>query len=109
VRTPQPAEGVTYAHKIEKAEAAIDWAQPASVIERRIRAFDPFPGATAVLAGETVKLWRTRVVALGGPPGEIVARDADGFSVACGEGALQVLELQRPGGKRIPAGQFLQR
>ena len=109
VRTPQPAEGVTYAHKIEKTEAAIDWAQPAGLIERRIRAFDPFPGATATLGGEVVKLWRARVVQLTGAPGEIVARDADGFSVACGENALQILELQRPGGRRIPAGQFQQR
>ena len=109
VRTPQPAEGVTYAHKIEKAEAAIDWALPATLIERRIRAFDPFPGTTAMLAGETVKLWCARVVPLAGKPGEIVARDAEGFSVACGEDALHVLELQRPGGKRIPAGRFAQR
>jgi methionyl-tRNA formyltransferase len=57
-RTPQPAEGITYAHKIDKAEAAIDWAQPAAVIERRVRAFDPFPGASFSLDGEVVKLWR---------------------------------------------------
>ena len=57
---PQPAEGVTYAHKIEKAEAAVDWSQPADAIERRIRAFDPFPGATRALGGEALKLWRAR-------------------------------------------------
>ena len=69
VRTPQPAEGVTYAHKVEKPEAAIDWAQPAEVIERRVRAFDPFPGAQLSLDGETLKLLEGRVRPdLGGRP-----------------------------------------
>jgi methionyl-tRNA formyltransferase len=107
----QPETGVTYAHKIDKAEAAIDWRAPAAVIERRLRAFDPFPGCTAVLAGETVKLWRGRVV-----PGEPGAEpgcwlpQADGSLVtACGEDALQWLVLQLPGGRRIDAAEWRRR
>ncbi len=107
----QPEQGVTYAHKIEKAEAAVDWAQPATVIERRIRAFDPFPGATARIADETIKLWRARAVTHGrgtAAPGTVVALDANGISVACGEGErLEITELQRPGGKRLAAHDFL--
>jgi len=105
--TPQPAEGVTYAHKIEKSEAAIDWTQAADVIERRIRAFDPFPGASSTLLGEPIKLWRARPVAAAGSPGQVLETDSTSFTVACGDGALQVLEVQRPGGKRMPAGQLL--
>lgn len=106
--TPQPAEGVTYAHKIDKAEAAIDWALPASTIERRIRAFDPFPGASGQLSGEAIKLWRAQVVNASGTPGTVLAVTDDGITVASGDGALLLTELQRPGGKRLPARQFLQ-
>lgn len=105
VRTPQPAEGVTYAHKIEKAESSIVWTQPAAEIERRLRAFDPFPGGVATLAGEAVKVWRAEVVEGQGQPGEVIA---PGPVVACGEGALKLTELQRAGGKRGPAAAFLQ-
>jgi methionyl-tRNA formyltransferase len=104
-RTPQPAEGVTYAHKIEKAESVIDWTQPAAEIERRLRAFDPFPGGVATLAGESVKVWRAAMAEGRGAPGEVIA---DGPVVACGEGALKLTELQRAGGKRGPAAAFLQ-
>jgi methionyl-tRNA formyltransferase len=103
----QPADGVTYAHKIEKAEAAIDWRDAAAAIERRVRAFDPFPGATATLAGETLKVWRTELCADSGRPGEVLAVDDAGIVVACGEGALRLTELQRPGGKRLAASAFL--
>jgi methionyl-tRNA formyltransferase len=106
----QPAAGVTYAHKIEKAEAAIDWAQPADAIARRIRAFDPFPGASSQLAGETVKVWAARPLREGGgnvQPGTVVAIDEHGIVVACGEGRLEITELQRPGGKRLAAADFL--
>ncbi|MBC5763594.1 methionyl-tRNA formyltransferase [Ramlibacter albus] len=109
-RTPQPEDGVTYASKIEKAEAAIDWSQPAEAIERRIRAFDPFPGATGQLAGETVKLWKARALPGRGSaaPGTVVAVDEHGIGVACGDGSrLEVLELQRAGGKRMPFAEFL--
>jgi methionyl-tRNA formyltransferase len=108
VHVPQPLEGVTYAHKIDKAEAAIDWRQPATAIERRLRAFDPFPGATAWIDGEPVKLWQARVAAGQGVPGAVLEVNADHLAVACGEGVLQVTQLQRAGGKRLTAGQFLQ-
>jgi methionyl-tRNA formyltransferase len=107
---PQPGEGVSYAHKIEKAEAAIDWTQPADAIERRIRAFDPFPGASAQVRGEIVKVWRARALMQGRgsvAPGTIVAVDGDGIGVACGQGRLEITELQRPGGKRLAAAEFL--
>jgi methionyl-tRNA formyltransferase len=107
-RTPQPAEGITYAHKIDKAEAAIDWSQPAAAIERRIRAFDPFPGASTTLDGEAIKVWRARLADGSGAPGSVLAADDEGPRVACGDGALQLLELQRPGGKRLPARAFVQ-
>ena len=108
-RTPQPAEGVTYAHKIDKAEAAIDWAQPATVIERRVRAFDPFPGASFQLDGEVVKLWRAALRAdVAGVPGQVLAAADGRLTVACGQGALDLLQLQRPGGRRIDAAAFLQ-
>ena len=106
----QPAEGVTYAHKIEKAEAAIDWSQPAAAIERRIRAFDPFPGASAQVQGETVKAWRANALPGRGSvaPGTIVAVDERGIGVACGDGSrLEITELQRAGGKRLAAADFL--
>jgi methionyl-tRNA formyltransferase len=107
--TPQPDAGVTYAHKIDKSEAGIDWSQPAEVIERRARAFDPFPGASFVLDGETVKLWRARVAAdLSGRPGEVLRADGTELIVGCGDGALRLLQLQRPGGRRIDAAAFLQ-
>jgi len=107
-RTPQPAAGATYAHKIDKAEALLDWRQPAAVLERRIRAFDPFPGAGALLDGEPFKVWRAQPAPGHGEPGEVLAADGDRLLVACGDGALRLAELQRPGGKRVPARAFLQ-
>ena len=107
-RTPQPAQGVSYAHKIDKAEAAIDWREPAEVIERRLRAFDPFPGASAKLGETMLKCWRARVVAGSGAPGSVLAVGAEGITVACGQGALQLTELQRAGGKRLAAQALLQ-
>jgi methionyl-tRNA formyltransferase len=107
--SPQPAAGVTYAHKIEKAEAAIDWTQPAAVIERRVRAFDPFPVASLAVRGEAIKVWRARVEArpTDGVPGTVLDAGPDGILVACGSGALRLTELQRAGGKRLPAPDFL--
>lgn len=108
---PQPAEGVTYAHKIEKAEAAIDWSQPAEVIERRVRAFDPFPGASTALAGEAVKVWRSEIESntnrFDAGPGQILSVNGDGVRVQCGQGVLCLTELQRAGGKRLPVADFL--
>lgn len=105
--TPQPAEGVTYAHKIEKAEAAIDWRKPAAGIDREVRAFNPFPGAHATLDGASVKVWRAHPAAGSGAPGEVLASGDEGVVVACGEGALTLVELQRAGGKRLGARDFL--
>ncbi len=105
----QPADGATYAHKIEKSEAAIDWRAPAAVIERRLRAFDPFPGCTATLAGQAVKVWRGRIVAGQGAPGQVLQADGGRLVLACGDGALELLTLQLPGGGRLAAREFLQR
>jgi len=110
-RQPQPAEGVCYAHKIDKAESLIDWRQPAVEIERRLRAFDPFPGGLSSLDGEPLKVWRAEpavAAATGAQPGQVLAADAQGLVVACGEGTLRLTELQRAGGKRLPAATFLQ-
>ena len=114
VPQPQPTVGVTYAAKIEKREAAIDWSAPAATLERRLRAFDPFPGASTTIGRETVKCWRARIVAAtgitgGAAPGEVISLERDAIRVACGSGALDLLELQRPGGRRITAAEFLQR
>ena len=105
--TPQPAEGVTYAAKIGRAEADIDWSRPALEIERAMRAFDPFPGAVSTLRDTAVKCWKAQVVAGEGEPGRVLAVDADGIVVACGRDALRCTVLQRPGSKRLPAGEFL--
>jgi methionyl-tRNA formyltransferase len=110
---PQPDEGVTYAHKIDKAEAALDWALSAEVLARRIRAFDPFPGMTVPLTtaggAETLKLWHAVAEPLqtAAEPGTVVQADAQGVRVACGQGQLCLTQLQRPGGKRLGAADFL--
>lgn len=100
----QSAVGITYANKIDKREAAIDWRQPAAVIERRVRAFDPFPGATLTYAGAALKLWRAAVrTPVDAAPGEVVSTLPGPLVVNCGAGALELIELQRPGGRRISA------
>ena len=109
---PQPAEGVTYAHKIEKAESEIDWSLPAHVIGQRIRAFDPFPGASTALQGEAIKVWGYEIDSCSRLSnercGQILASDPEGVTVACGEGgALRLTTLQRAGGKRLPVADFL--
>ena len=104
---PQPEEGATYARKIDKAEAAIDWTQPALAIERRVRAFDPFPGCTFQLGGETVKLWRAAPAPGEGLPGTCLPAPDGVLRVACGQGALDLLELQRTGGRRVAVADFL--
>lgn len=105
---PQPEAGVTYAHKIDKAEAAIDWTQPATQIARRVRAFDPFPGTTFVSGADTVKLWAASVAEGQGQPGQVLQAQGDTVVVACGEQALALHSLQKPGGKRVTAREFLQ-
>ena len=103
----QPEQGVTYAHKIDKAEAAIDWSQPARQIARRVRAFDPFPGTTFQLDGDIVKLWAASVLPASGTPGQVLHASGDSFVVACGEQALALHTLQRPGGRRQSVRDFL--
>jgi len=107
----QPLEGITYAHKIEKAEAAVDWREAATTIDRRVRAFNPFPAAAAQLNGEVIKLWRAvpepSTNASHAGPGTVLSADAQGVRIVCGEGVLCVTELQRAGGKRLAAADFL--
>lgn len=105
--TPQPAEGATYAAKIDKSEARLDLRQPAQALERQIRAFDPFPGSTVSLRGETIKVWRAGVRGEHGAPGEVLACDPSGILVGCGGGSLALLELQKSGGKRVGVRDFL--
>ena len=104
---PQAMSGACYAVKIAKAEAEIDWREAAAAIERKVRAFDPFPGASTAVRKTGIKLWRAQVSEAAGAPGTIVEASSGGIVVACGAGALRVLELQRSGGKRLTAAQFL--
>jgi methionyl-tRNA formyltransferase len=119
-RLPLPAEkqpdaGVTYAHKIDKAEALIDWQNDAAAIGRQIRAFNPFPGAQTTFAGQRIKIWAARPAPNANlnanpnnaQPGEILAIERDAIVVACAQAALALTELQKAGGKRLPAREFL--
>jgi methionyl-tRNA formyltransferase len=109
---PQPADGVTYAAKLDKAEAPLDFSQPAAVLARRIRAFNPVPGATLVLPGLSapVKVWAAQALdhAAHKRPGELVAAGPQGIDVATADGILRLLELQKAGGKRQAAAAFVQ-
>ncbi|MFM0192228.1 methionyl-tRNA formyltransferase [Paraburkholderia strydomiana] len=108
--TPQPADGVTYAEKIGKHEAALDWRRPASVLARQVRAFDPFPGSVATLEdGTSIKIWAAAAepTQAGDAPGTITGVSPDGVVVTCGDGALRLTQLQKPGGKRLPVREFL--
>ena len=109
---PQPEQGVSYAHKIDKAQAWLDWREPAPVLERRIRAFDPAPGAYVWLdtpkGREAVKVWRAQALTEQGQAGQVLQAQGEHLVVACGQGALALLSLQRPGGRRIDARDFLQ-
>ena len=104
--TPQPQTGITYAQKLTKEEAKIDWHQPAPVIERKIRAFNPVPGAWVEYQGRPLKIWRAEAVEQSGRAGEVLAISSDGLIVACGEGALNITELQPAGSKRMPIAAF---
>ncbi len=115
----QPDIGVSYAHKVDKTESLIDWRQSAVQIERRLRAFDPAPGCSTFVAGQPVKVWRGRVcsadsasgatLASQSSPGYVLRADEGGCIVACGEAALELLELQAAGGRRVSAREFMQR
>ena len=102
----QPEEGVTYAQKLSKEEARIDWNESAAVIERKIRAFNPVPAAWVEYQGKPMKIWRAEVVAQQGRAGEVLSCSADGLVVACGENALKITELQPSGSKRMPIAAF---
>ncbi len=107
--TPQSADGVMYAHKLEKAEARLDFTHAAIALERQVRAFDPWPVAEGEIAGEQVRIWAahatddvTTVL-----PGQVISAQRHGIDIACGEGVLRVTALQRAGGKRISASDYL--
>jgi methionyl-tRNA formyltransferase len=104
---PQPAAGASYAAKITKAEAEIDWREAAPVIERMVRAFNPLPGASTTIKGAGLKIWRACVSRAEGAPGTILEAGAESIVVACGTKSLCVLELQRAGSKKLAAAQFL--
>jgi methionyl-tRNA formyltransferase len=114
---PQPEQGVCFAHKIEKSESALDWSLPALVLERKIRALDPFPGCVSQFRETSLKIWSARALpdstsALGmeatkSSPGQVLAVGPDGIQIQTGLGRLQVLALQKPGGKRMEAKAFL--
>ncbi|AWH26736.1 methionyl-tRNA formyltransferase [Stenotrophomonas sp. YAU14D1_LEIMI4_1] len=109
VARPQPEQGVTYAHKLDKAEAKLDWAQPADVLARTVRAFNPWPIAEATLAGERVRIHGAVALDLahGQAPGTVLAAGREGIDIACGQGALRLRVLQREGGKAITAADYL--
>jgi methionyl-tRNA formyltransferase len=103
----QPAEGLTYAAKIQKREARIDWQAPAHSVERLVRAFNPVPGAVTRVGGGDVKVWRATACPGSGAPGQVLSVDPEGIRVACADGAVRLLELQRAGGRRQPADEFV--
>ncbi len=107
----QGSDAISYAHKIEKQEAQIDWTQGAALIERRVRAFNPFPGAATTLGGEALKIWSAKaqqlILPAGTKPGEILSLGQAGVSVAAMNSILSLTELQRAGGKRLPLADFL--
>jgi methionyl-tRNA formyltransferase len=108
--TPQSEQGVLYAHKLEKAEARLDFSRSAIALEHQVRAFDPWPVAEGDIAGEHVRIWAARAVEQAqhhAAPGSVIAAQRDGIDIACGDGVLRVTALQRAGGKRITAADYL--
>ncbi|MGO1000721.1 methionyl-tRNA formyltransferase [Lysobacter sp. CA196] len=109
IAQPQPQEGVTYAHKLDKAEARLDWNQPAPALANKVRAFNPWPMADASIAGERVRVHGAIAVPLqhSVEPGSVLQAGREGIDIACGEGALRIRVLQRDGGKAITAADYL--
>lgn len=108
--TPQrDADAATYAHKLDKAEARLDLSRPAAELERKVRAFNPWPVAEAEVAGERLRIWSAHALDVdhGATPGSLLGAGRDGIELACGQGVLRITELQRAGGKRISASDFL--
>jgi methionyl-tRNA formyltransferase len=105
---PQGEDGASYARKISRDDAAIDWEASALAIDRQIRAFDPAPGAFTMLDGKTIKIWAADPApGQSAAPGTVLRADGDGLLIACGDQALAIRELQRAGGRRLAAGDFL--
>jgi methionyl-tRNA formyltransferase len=104
---PQPTSGVSYAHKLQKQDAAIDWSRPAVELARQVRALRPAPGAVCSLAGEVLKIWDAEVVEGRGPAGQVIAVGERGFTVACGSAGLLIRRVQRAGGRPLQAAAFL--
>ncbi len=109
VPQPQPEQGATYAHKLDKAEARLDWSQPAALLANKVRAFNPWPMAEAVVAGERLRLHGAIALeeAHNAAPGSLLRAGRDGLDVACGDGVLRIRVLQREGGKAITAADYL--
>ena len=107
--TPQSEDGVTYAHKLDKAEARLDVARPAAELERQVRAFNPWPVAEAEVLDEPLRIWAAHAIDRdhGAAPGAVLGASRDGIDLACGEGVLRITALQRAGGKRISAADYL--
>jgi methionyl-tRNA formyltransferase len=105
--TPQPAAGVSYAHKLRKEDAIIDWSRSAQALARQVRALRPAPGAVSALGADALKIWDAAPVDGTGLPGEVIAVGDAGITVACGSKALAIRRLQRAGGKSLDAGTFL--
>ena len=104
---PQAAEGVTYAAKVNKEDAQLDWSRPAEVLARKVRAFNPAPSAWTVLNGEVLKIWQADSIAGMGEAGTVLEAKPEGLVVACGSGTLQITELQKAGSRRMSAAAFL--
>ncbi|HEY7872729.1 MAG TPA: methionyl-tRNA formyltransferase [Rudaea sp.] len=107
--TPQSTEGASYAHKLDKTEARLDWNEPAVALELKVRAFDPWPVAETVIGGERLRIWSVQALALpaAAAPGRIVAANREGIDIACADGILRITALQRPGGNRIAVRDYL--
>jgi len=103
----QDEQAATYAGKISRADARIDWTQPCDVVDRVVRAFNPVPGAEGLVAGAPLKIWKAQPAAESGTPGDAVVADSRRLVIACGRGALALGEVQRPGGKRMAIRDFL--
>ncbi|MEP7185401.1 MAG: methionyl-tRNA formyltransferase [Rhodanobacter sp.] len=107
--TPQPEQGATYAKKLDKLEAKLDFSRPAIELERQVRAFNPWPVAEAVIAGESLRIWAASAIEMDhhAEPATLLGASRDGIDLACGVGALRITAMQRPGGKRIEARDYL--
>ncbi|MDQ6646640.1 MAG: methionyl-tRNA formyltransferase, partial [Pseudomonadota bacterium] len=109
VATPQPEQGATYAKKLEKVEAKLDFSRPAIELERQVRAFNPWPVAEGIIVGESLRIWAASAIEIDhhAAPATLLGVSGEGIDLACGVGALRITAMQRPGGKRIEARDYL--